>query len=73
MCVCVYGLLPAKLAEIKHTMLPTIKARMATDVIRPFLFGAITPKEPMRIPNELGFAKPQMAKVAMPALRACIY
>lgn len=62
---------PAKLADMKQTMLPTINARKATDVIIPRRFGAIALKEPMRMPRELGLAKPQMAKVAMPALRAC--
>lgn len=62
---------PAKLADMKQTMLPTTNARKATDVIVPRRFGAIALKEPMRMPRELGLAKPQMAKVAMPALRAC--
>lgn len=69
----ILAVLPAKLADIKHTMLPTTNALMATDVIRPFLLGAIAPKAPISIPKELGFAKPQMANVAIPALRACNY
>lgn len=51
-------------------MLPTIKARNATDVIVDRRCGAMALSDPIRIPKELGLAKPQMAKVAIPALRA---
>lgn len=62
--------LPAKLADIKHTILPTINALKATEVIRALRLGAIAPSEPINIPKELGLAKPQIANVAIPALRA---
>lgn len=71
MLFCFNGInLPAKLADIKHTILPTTNALKATEVIRPLRLGAIAPNEPINIPKELGFAKPQIAKVAIPALRA---
>lgn len=64
--------IPAKLADIKQTILPTIKALIATDVIRLLLVGAITPSDPIKIPKELGLAKPQIANVVIPILRGYI-
>jgi len=61
---------PAKLADTKQTMLPTTKARKATDVMVERRWGAMALRDPMRMPKELGLAKPQMANVAIPALRA---
>uniref|UniRef100_A0A1A9WK10 Uncharacterized protein n=1 Tax=Glossina brevipalpis TaxID=37001 RepID=A0A1A9WK10_9MUSC len=54
-------------------MLPTTNARKATAAITGLRLGAIALKLPIKIPMELGFAKPQMANVAMPALRACFF
>lgn len=52
-------------------MLPTTKARIATDVITYLLLGAMALSVPISMPRELGFAKPQMANVVMVMLRAC--
>lgn len=49
-----------------------MNARKATEVMVPRRLGAMALSEPMRMPRELGLAKPQMANVAMPALRACV-
>lgn len=63
---------PAMLAVMKQTMVPAITALNATAVMTERLVGAIADSDPIRIPNELGLAKPHTAKVAIAALRGCV-
>lgn len=58
------------LAEMKQITLPEMNALTATDVMSGRFSGHIALNEPIIIPNELGLAKPQMANVAMAALRS---
>ncbi len=58
------------LAVIKQIMLPETNALTATDVMSGLFSGHIALNEPIIIPNELGFANPQIANVAMAALRS---
>lgn len=53
---------------MKQTKLPVMNARMEADAITLRLSGDIELRPPIMIPNELGFAKPQTANVAMAAL-----
>lgn len=57
-------------AFIKQIMLPEINALNATDVISGRFSGHIALNEPIIIPSELGLANPQMAYVAIAALRS---
>lgn len=62
---------PAILAVIRDTKQPEMKARNATFVIEGRFSGARALKAPIMIPIELGFAKPQIAYVAIAADRSC--
>jgi hypothetical protein len=53
--------LPAILAVMKHTRLPQINPLTATCVITDLFSGHMAPKAAIIMPNELGFAKPQIA------------
>lgn len=53
---------------MKHTKLPVIKARIATDAMTPFFSGDIELRAPIIMPNELGLANPHTAKVAIAEL-----
>lgn len=55
---------------MKHTTEPEINARNDTDAIILRLSGLRALKFPIMTPNELGFAKPQIANVAMAELRS---
>lgn len=61
---------PAILAVIKDTQQPDTKALNATLVIEGRFSGASALRAPIIIPIELGFAKPQIAKVAIAADRS---
>lgn len=56
---------PAIQALIKHTIDPARNALKATLVMDFLRSGANALKAPIMIPRELGFAKPQMAYVAI--------
>lgn len=58
------------LAVMKQIVLPEMNALTATDVISGLFSGHIALNEPIIMPSELGLAKPQMAYVAMAALRS---
>lgn len=57
--------LPAMLAVRKQTAVPAKKARTTTPVICSFFSGAKEVKQPIMMPIDPGFAKPQIAKVAI--------
>lgn len=57
-------------AFIKQIMLPEMNALNATDVMSGRFSGHIALNEPIIIPSELGLANPQMAYVAIAALRS---
>lgn len=57
------------LAFKKQIIDPETNARTEIDVIMDLLSGHMAPKLPITIPNEQKFANPQMANVAIAALR----
>lgn len=62
---------PAILAFKKQIIDPETRARTETDVIMDLLSGHIVPRLPITNPNEQILANPQIANVAIAALRSC--
>lgn len=62
--------LPAMLALIKQTNEPVTNARNESEATSPRFSGTSAPKPPIKIPNEHGFAKPQIANVVIAELRS---
>lgn len=71
LCIC-QSVIPAMLAVKKQIIEPETKARKANSVIMCLFSGAIELRVAIIIPIEHGLAYPQMAYVAIAALRSCV-